>query len=79
MNIERNSILYCERIMFDNINDLLGEIFRKLINYYRFNGYCPENILLTEEEYRKIEEERDNVISKKEDGNYILCMKVVLR
>lgn len=77
--MKKNSILYCERILYQNITELLNEIFRKLINYNIFNGFCPENILLTEEEYKLIKKERSNVISSKEDGNYILCMKVVLK
>lgn len=78
MKIEKSNTLICTNIKSEKINDLLGEIFRKLTNFNIHNGYCPENILLTHEDYLRIEKERLDLISLKDNDKYILCMKIIV-
>lgn len=74
MNLEKNNTLFCDKIERLEMNELLGEIFRKLSVFNINKGYCPDNILLRYEDYLRIKKERPNVISIKDDKEYILCM-----
>ena len=76
MNLERNNTVYCDRFNYSNLNELLGEIFRRLINFNRFYGYSPKNLVIKYEDYKKIKQEKANIISTKNNQDYILCMRV---
>ena len=41
MRLEKYNTVYCDRFNYSNLNELLGEIFRRLINFNRFYGYSP--------------------------------------
>ncbi len=76
MNIEKYNTIFCDRVDYKNLNDLLGEIFRRLINFDRFYGYCPSNLLIKYSDYQRIKKEKSNIISTKNGQDYILCMRV---
>lgn len=76
MNLDRKNTIFCDRIQKMEINDLLGEIFKRLAYFNTFYGYCPANILLNPRDYFKIQKEKPNVILKKDDNYYILGMRI---
>lgn len=76
MIIERFNTIYCDRFEYTKLNDLLGEIFKRLVNFNRFYGYCPSNLLIRHSDLEKIRKEKSNVISTKNGQDYILGMAV---
>ena len=76
MNIEKYNTVYCDRFKYEKLNELLGEIFRKLINFIRFYGYSPSTLLIKYTDYKKIKKEKPNIISSKNGQDYILGMVV---
>lgn len=77
MILDRKNTIFCDRIPKMKMNDLLGEIFKRLGLFNNFYGYCPENILLSANDYFRIQKERPDVIIKKDNNYYILGMKIV--
>lgn len=76
MIIERFNTIYCDRFKYTKLNDLLGEIFRKLVNFNRFYGYSPSNLFIKYSDLEKIRKEKSNIISSKNGQDYILGMVV---
>lgn len=77
MNLEKNDTIYCNKFNYLNLDELLGEILRKLINFNKYNGYCPKYLLLNNQDFVKIKNEKPNIISTYNNENYILCMRVI--
>lgn len=81
MKLDKNKTLFCDKINLNGkleVNDILEQIFQKMGAFNYHCGYIPESILLNPNDYIKIKKEKDNVISNKEDGEYILTMKIIL-
>ena len=74
----KKETIYVDRYDYKNENDLLGEIFKQMSSFQRFNGYMPENVRMTVEEYNAIRKYKADLIKYREGNYYILCMKVVL-
>lgn len=77
MIIERFNTIYCDRFEYTKLNDLLGEIFKRLVNFNKFYGYCPSNLFIKYSDLEKIRKEKSNIISTKNGQDYILCMRVI--
>ncbi len=78
IRINKTNTVFCDKIPYLKMNDLLTEIFNRASNFNRFNGYYADNILLKFEDLLRIRKERNDLISKKEDGEYILCLKILI-
>ncbi|MBQ9607826.1 MAG: hypothetical protein IJV15_00105 [Lachnospiraceae bacterium] len=76
MRLEKYNTVYCDRFKYTKLNDLLGEIFRKLINFNTFYGYWPKNLLIKYSDLERIKKEKSNIISTKNGQDYILGMAV---
>lgn len=77
MILNKKNTIFCEKIPKLEMNDLLGEIFKRLSFFNTFYGYSPENILMNVNDYFRIKKERPNVLLKKGDGYYILGMRII--
>ena len=74
----KKEIIYVDRYDYKNINDLLGEIFKQMSNYSRYNGNIPKEVRMTAKEYYAIREYKADLFKERDGNYYILCMKVVL-
>ena len=74
----KKEIVYVDRYDYKDVNDLLGEIFRVMSNYNRFNGGMPECVKMTAKQYYAIRQYKDDLFRERDKEYYILGMKVVL-
>ena len=75
--IDKNNTVFVERYEYKNVNDLLNEILRRLEGFCYYNGKMADNVKMNAKQYYEILNHKADLIKKKEDGYYILCMKVV--
>lgn len=76
--IDKNNTVFVDRYEHKNTSDLLNEILRRVEIFNKLNGYYADNIRMTASQYYEILGHDPSLIKKKEDGYYLLCMKVVL-
>lgn len=74
----KKEIVYVDRYDYKDVNDLLGEIFKVMSNYNRFNGGMPAEVKMTAKQYYAIKEYKADLFKEKDKSYYILGMKVVL-
>lgn len=75
--IDKNNTVFVERYEYKNANDLLNEILRRTEGFCYYNSKMADNVRMTAKQYYEILNYKSDLIKKKEDGYYILCMKVV--
>lgn len=71
-------IVYVDRYDYKDVNDLLGEIFRQMSNYNRFNNKMPEAVKMTAKQYYEIRNYKSDLFKEVDKQYYILGMRVVL-
>ncbi len=71
-----NNNIYVDRYDYKDVNDLLTEIFNKMVSYNRINNEIPECIKMTVQEYYDIRKYKEDLIKYKDGSYYILCMKI---
>lgn len=74
----KKEIVYVDKYDCKDVNDLLGEIFRVMSNYNRFNGGMPAEVKMTAKQYYAIRKYKDDLFRERDKEYYILGMKVVL-
>lgn len=74
----KKDIIYVDRYDYKDINDLLGEIFRLVSNYSRYNGDIPKGVKMTAKQYYSIRDYKEDLFKEVDKQYYILGMRVVL-
>lgn len=75
---DKNNTVFVQKYEYENVNDLLNEILRRLEGFCYYNGYEPANIKMNAKQYYEILEYNRTLITRREnEGYYILGMKVV--
>jgi len=76
--INRSNTVYVDKYKYEDANELLGEIFKRVSIFCKYNGQAPSNIMMSSKQYFDIRKFNPNVISKKGDDYYILCAKIII-
>lgn len=72
----KKDIIYVDTYDYKDINDLLGEIFKQMSNYNRFNNKIPEAVKMTPKQYYAIRNHKCDVFKEVNKKYYILGMRV---
>lgn len=77
MRYDQKETVLAKNLKYDNLNDKLNEIMRRIELFIMFYGYSPKQILLNFETFEEIQNKRSDLFRIFDEEYYLLNMKVV--
>lgn len=76
--MNRTNTIFVDKYEYKDVNELLGEIFRRMDSFNYHNNYTPENVKMSVKQYYDIRNYKEDLFMEKDKSYYILCMKVMI-
>lgn len=77
MRYDQRDTVLAKNLKYDDFNDKLNEIMRRLEVFVIVYGYTPKQILLNYETFEEIQEKRKDLFRIFDEQYYLLNMKIV--